>query len=326
MPTVSVIMPAYNAEPFIPQALERLLNQTFRDVEVLVIDDGSQDQTAALVQAYGPPVDYIHQPHGGVSRARNAGLRRATGQYIAFHDADDVWEPTKLEKQVAVLESRPEIGLCFTSVLVVDRELSPMRVIHARDYADFCEALLLYPSVVTGSCSSAMVRRDVVGAVGGFDPALSIAADWDYWLRLSRLTDFLPIHEPLVKYRQWEGSMSQNLALLEQELLRVLKKFYAGHPPEKYRRLKSRCFSTQWISLSAAYYRADRVRQSLRCLGQAVCYYPPSLITPFRLIQMVAEAQAVPTSRIYTNMILRATKLSKTRSHGSKECPRDPLR
>jgi glycosyltransferase involved in cell wall biosynthesis len=269
MPKVSVIVPTYNAARFINQTLEALLHQTFRDFEVLVIDDGSQDQTAELVQSYGPPVSYIRQPHGGVSSARNTGLSRAIGQYIAFHDADDLWEPRKLEQQVAVLESRPSVGLCFTSMLVVDLDLRPLKVIHARGYADFCEALLLYGSVVSGSCSSAMVRREVVEMVGGFDPELSLCADWDYWLRLSLLTEFAPITEPLMKYRMWDGSMSHNMAnidLWEQDPFRVLRKFYAANPPKKYMRLKMRCFSTRWLGLSAAYYRAGRRPESLRCL------------------------------------------------------------
>jgi glycosyltransferase involved in cell wall biosynthesis len=277
MPKVSVIMPAYNAARFIKEALDALSHQTFRDFEVLVIDDGSQDQTAALVRSYGPPVSYIHQPHGGVSSARNTGLTRATGQYIAFHDADDLWEPRKLEQQVAVLDRRPGIGLCFTGALVVDSDLRPLRVIRARPYADFCEALLLYPSVVSGSCSSAMVRRECVEAVGGFDPELSIAADWDYWLRLSLLTAFAPIPEPLMQYRQWAGSMSQNIDLWEQDLFKVVRKFYAANPLQKYLGLKTRCVSTQLLYLAAAYHRADRRSKSLHCLVSAISSYPPPL-------------------------------------------------
>jgi glycosyltransferase involved in cell wall biosynthesis len=295
MPHVSVIMPAYNAARFITPALDALARQTFRDFEVLVIDDGSQDQTAALVQSYGPPVTYLHQPHGGVSRARNTGVRRALGQYIAFHDADDLWEPTKLAQQVAVLDSHPRMGLCFTSALVVDIDLQPLRVIRARRYADFCEALLLYPSVVSGSCSSAMVRRACVERVGAFDPELSISADWDYWLRLSLLTDFAPIPEPLMQYRLWAGSMSHEIALWERDVWRVLRKFYAANPPQKYLDLQTRCVSTQWLFLAAVYYRADRRRESLRCLGNALIGYPPTVVRlgQFILRRLVGKLLAV---------------------------------
>jgi glycosyltransferase involved in cell wall biosynthesis len=303
MPKVSVIIPAYNAARFINQTLEALLHQTFRDFEVLVIDDGSQDRTAALVQSYGPPVSYIRQPHGGVSSARNTGLSRAIGQYLAFQDADDLWEPRKLERQVAVLDSHPDVGLCFTSALVVDFELRPLRVLRARGYADFCKALLLYPAVVSGSCSSGMVRREFVKIVGGFDPELSLAADWDYWLRLSLLTKFAPIPEVLAKYRMWDGSMSHNIAnldLWEQELFRVLRKFYAASPPKKYMHLKMRCFSTQLLFLAAAYYRAKRKPESLQCLVSAIASYPPNTVSALRFITRRLMAKLITASGLRT--------------------------
>ncbi|MGI8668594.1 MAG: glycosyltransferase family 2 protein, partial [Aridibacter sp.] len=104
-PLVSVIIPAYNAEQFISQTIESVLGQTLKDFEIVVVDDGSTDETAGIAESYGAPVRCIRKTNGGVSRARNTGIEHAVGKYIAFLDADDLWEPTKLEKQVALLDA-----------------------------------------------------------------------------------------------------------------------------------------------------------------------------------------------------------------------------
>lgn len=277
---VSVIIPAYNAEHFIRKTLDAVLAQTFSDFEVIVVDDGSKDQTASLVQSYGPPIYCIQQPNAGVSCARNTGIAKAGGRYVAFHDADDLWEPTKLEKQVALLDSHPEIGLCFTGVQRIDLNDKLIGEIIARDYPDFCEALLLYSCVVSGSCSSAMVRREVIEKAGGFDPTFSTSADWEYWLRLSLLTRFAPIAEPLVFYRVSPGSMSSDPALVERDTFAVLNKFFSNEPPEKYVWLKDRVFSNHWMIIAGCYLHAGRLKDSLRCVGRGLRLYPPNIIRP----------------------------------------------
>ncbi|HZS09400.1 MAG TPA: glycosyltransferase [Blastocatellia bacterium] len=280
MPQVSIIVPAYNAERFIRKTLDAILSQTYRDFEVIVVDDGSKDQTAALVQSYGPRVSCIQQPNGGVSRARNTGVAKASGRYLAFHDADDLWEPTKLEKQVALLDSRPETGLCFAGVQRIDPNDKPVGETIARDYPDFCEALLLYSCVVSGSCSSAMVRREVVESAGVFDPTFSTCADWEYWLRLSLLTRFAPVAEPLVRYRVSPGSMSSDPALVERDTFAVLNKFFSSDPPEKYVRLKDRVYSNHWMILAGCHLHAGRLKDSVRCVGRGLSLYPPNIVRP----------------------------------------------
>jgi glycosyltransferase involved in cell wall biosynthesis len=119
-PTVSVIIPAYNAAEFIGAAIESVLSQEVHADEILVIDDGSSDNTASVVRAYGDPVRYIGQPNGGPARARNRGLAEARGDYIAFLDADDLWLADKLRRQVAFLERHPEVGFCFSDCVEFD--------------------------------------------------------------------------------------------------------------------------------------------------------------------------------------------------------------
>jgi glycosyltransferase involved in cell wall biosynthesis len=275
---VSVVIPAYNAEQFLSRAVTSALQQTLRPVEVLVVDDGSNDRTAAIAEGFGLPVRCVRQRNGGVSRARNAGIAEATGTYVAFLDADDVWEPAKLEKQVAQLEANPNAGLCFTAAFRVDNELAVTETIAAGDYADYCEALLLYSCVVTGSCSSAVARRELVVSLAGFDPSFSQCADWDFWLRLSQITSFVVVDEPLVRYVCSPTSMSSDIRLLERDTFGVLDKFFRSDLCSKYLHLRDRCYSNHWMILSGSYLHAGSVRDSMRCLVNGVRLYPRNII------------------------------------------------
>jgi glycosyltransferase involved in cell wall biosynthesis len=116
---VCVIIPTYNRAPLIPQAIDSVLNQTFKDVVVMVIDDGSTDETEAILRQYDGKIEYVKQSRGGPGKARNAGLNRARSPYVAFLDSDDIWHKTKLETQVAILEKHPEIGFLFSEFCVL---------------------------------------------------------------------------------------------------------------------------------------------------------------------------------------------------------------
>lgn len=280
---VSVIIPAYNAENSLSQTLESVMAQTFQDFEIIVVDDGSSDRTAEIAKSFGPSVYCLRKKNGGVAKARNAGIEQAAGRYLAFLDADDLWAPTKLEKQIALVEARPQVGLCFTAMYRVTPTLQVINEVPARDYPDFCEALLLYFCVVTGSCSSALLRRELVVETGGFDTRLSTCADWDYWLRLSRVTEFASIPEPLVSYRVMPGSMSSNPTLVEQEVFAVLSKFFNSSPPHKYVGLRSRCYSNHWMILAGDYLHARLPGESLRCLVRGLSLYPLNIARPLGL-------------------------------------------
>lgn len=285
MPKVTVIIPAYNAEKFIEQTIDSVLAQTFRDFEIIVINDGSNDKTAEIVNSYGFSVRCIQTTNGGVSRARNLGINNALGEYIAFLDSDDLWEPTKLEKQVALLDENPHIGLCFTALERVDQNLKLIGKTEAHNYPDFCEALLLYSCVVTGSCSSVMLRTKIARQAGGFDTRFTNYEDWEYWLQLSLITEFAPISEYLVKYRTVAGSASfSNPAVIERNLKGVLNKFFAAPQlPEKYYKLRNKSYSNNWLTLSGEYLYTKQYAHSLRCLWNALRLYPQNITRPLGL-------------------------------------------
>lgn len=287
---VSVVIPTYNSVRYVTVAIESVLAQTFKDFEILVIDDGSTDNTREVLEKYASPIRYLYKPNGGVSSARNYGIENARGKYIAFLDADDLWLPEKLERQVALLEADEEIGLCYAATEKVDENLQPKSHIEAKAFDDYCEALLLNLNIVAGSCSSAIVRRDIAQQTNGFDAQFSTCADWEYWLRLSLLTKFAPVAEYLVKYRDVTGSMSSNPYVSKRDTVGVLNKFFANSDlPEKYKKLKNKALSNNLMVVSGEFLHNGKLVESLSCMWKSLRLYPQNikrpLGLPFRLVR-----------------------------------------
>lgn len=281
---VSVVIPTYNAARFVTEAIKSVLAQTFKDYEILVIDDGSTDDTREVLAKYRSPVQYLYKSNGGVSSARNYGIENARGKYIAFLDADDLWMPEKLERQVAVLESNENVGVCYAATQKVDENLEIIGYIEAKFYDDYSEALLLNLNIVAGSCSSAIVRRDIAQQTDGFDTQFSTCADWEYWLRLSLLTQFSPLNEYLVKYRVIGGSMSSNPFVSKQDTVGVLNKFFAlPDLPSKYKKLRNKALSNNLMVVSGEFLHNGKISESLSCLWKSLKLYPLNIARPLGL-------------------------------------------
>lgn len=182
--TVSVITPAYNAGKYISEAIDSVLAQTCRDVECIVVDDGSTDQTKEIVRGYGDRVRYVHQANSGRSAARNRGIALATGRYIAFLDADDCLAPEKLAEQADFLENHPEFDVVYSRVVYFEegQEHSSYSVRRIAPTGDILPDLL-YGNFIT--VHAPLFRKSAVEGVGGYDPALSRYEDWDFFLRLA---------------------------------------------------------------------------------------------------------------------------------------------
>jgi len=270
MPIVSVVIPTYNAARYIGMAVESVLDQSFRDVEVIVVDDGSTDDIGAVMSKYGPPVRYLRQRNTGVAAARNRGIEESSGRYVAFLDADDTWFPGKLERQVVALEGNQARRACCTAHVVCTETLKPIVVQRAFCGSSRIEDLLVRGNVVGGPCS-VLCDRSLLVAVGGFDLSLSQCADWDMWIRLATLTEFLYVDEPLVTYRQHASNMSRDARLLEQDSVRVLEKGFAlpGLPPS-LRAMRRRAFARNYMVLAGTYFYAGRYSDFVRCAAWAV--------------------------------------------------------
>jgi glycosyltransferase involved in cell wall biosynthesis len=219
-PTVSVVIPAYNAGWCVRKAVDSVLAQDRCDFEVIVVNDGSTDDTAAVLAEYGPAIRVIDQPNGGMSNARNAGIRAARGEFIAFLDSDDWWLPGKLGRQVALLRQRPELGFCSCAARVEDMDGALVNLWSCPQWQGSLLAYLFQGGAsVPGSCSAVLARRDLVLAAGAFDETLRGAEDPDLWIRLAAITDFTCIAEPLVVILRRPGSVSRNL-----EAMRMMRK------------------------------------------------------------------------------------------------------
>jgi glycosyltransferase involved in cell wall biosynthesis len=224
-----------------------------------------------------PRVNLVRTPNGGVAAARNRGLDAATGPYVAFLDADDAWQPTKLERQHQAMADRHDVGLCFPSAQLVDDEPRPFGIDPAVERGDYTEALLLEGNIVAGGGSSVLARTSVVEQAGRFDPQLSQVADWDMWLRMSLITGFLALHEELVLYRSVPGTMSSDPSLLERDTFAMLDKFYGEPASAPYARVRKRVYANQWMVCGGTYLHARRLRDSLRCVVAGVRGDPRTL-------------------------------------------------
>jgi glycosyltransferase involved in cell wall biosynthesis len=189
---VSAIIPTYNYARFVGRAISSVLAQSYADLECIVVDDGSTDNTEEVIAAFGPAVRLIRQPNQGLSAARNTGIRAARGRYIAFLDADDAWHADKVSRQVALLDSHPDTAVvgCGVRLMSADGEALGGKefAAQASDQADLraqLRRIAVREFWVGGSGSGALMRREVFDDVGLFDTSLKAAEDWDMWLRLA---------------------------------------------------------------------------------------------------------------------------------------------
>ncbi|MBS0554041.1 MAG: glycosyltransferase family 2 protein, partial [Proteobacteria bacterium] len=172
-PAVTVVIPAYNAAWCIRRAVDSVLAQTFRDVELIVVDDGSTDDTAVILRSYGNALHLVSQANGGMSSARNAGIRAARGRYVAFLDSDDRWLPDKLARQVALMTAQPDLAFCAATATLEDPEGKVVGAWACSGNGDASVAdVFASHATIAGGASSVLARRELVQALGGFDETL----------------------------------------------------------------------------------------------------------------------------------------------------------
>lgn len=225
---ISVVIPTYNRAGLLKKAVDSVLGQTFRDFELIVVDDGSSDGTEALLSSYGDRLLSIRQENRGPSAARNRGVREAHGELIAFLDSDDWWDREKLSLQVKAMEENPEYPVSHTQEVWYRREkLLPQKKIH-RKPRGFIFAQCL--PICCVSVSTLIIRRSLLVEAGGFDEGFPCCGDYDLWLRLSAKHPFLLVDKPLtlkdggrpdqVSFRHRVGMDKYRIAALESILLR----------------------------------------------------------------------------------------------------------
>jgi glycosyltransferase involved in cell wall biosynthesis len=241
-PSVSVILPVYNGARYVAAAIESVFAQTYRDWELLIVDDGSADGTPAVLARYAdrPGVTLIRQENTGLAGARNAGIRQARGDLLGLLDADDEWLPGFLAAFVALAAQRPEAVVFYGSARCMDaegRDLPQVAAIPPAASSDLYATLLRANFL---NSSAVVARRAAVVEAGLFDASLRSCEDWDLWLRLSRTQSFAYVPGSLVRFRLHGGSLSTDVGGMERAADAVIAKHFgppqgdpAGWPPEK---------------------------------------------------------------------------------------------
>jgi glycosyltransferase involved in cell wall biosynthesis len=287
---VSVVVTAYNAAAFLERAVESVLGQTVPVLEVLVVDDASGDETpavaAALARRHARVLYVRRQENGGVSAARNEGIRRARGEWVAFLDADDAWLPEKLARQLVALEKNPQAAWAYCDGWHADAELRPTR--HRLSDGLGCASQgWIYERLLAGEFvwpSTTLFRREVFAAVGLFDEGLRGCEDWDFFIRVARRYPCVYVPEPLVLHRTHPASLTAaRQPLVREDCRRALAKLLAETPdldPAMRRRLYYN-FHRTWGYLQFTGGNRQGARKDFR---SALCLRPWSATAWFGLL------------------------------------------
>ena len=230
MNKVSVIIPAYNKADYTALAIDSVLGQTYPDIEIIVVDDGSTDKTRERLAAYGQKIRYIYKENGGACSARNIGIREARGEYIALLDCDDLYAANKIELGVEYFQRHPGIGFIHTAAHFIDREGRTVGYYShpkSRRQGSIAGQLILGNHICN---STVMVRRSCFEKVGLFDESIFTPADWDMWLRLAEHFQAGYINMPLTRYRVSDNYILNKLDLARQEEEKVVENYFKRHP------------------------------------------------------------------------------------------------
>jgi len=269
MPAVSVIIPTYNRAEFLRLAITSVLNQTFQDFEIIVVDDASEDHTHEVVSDFSDKrIKYIrHEANTRVSAARNTGVLSASGDYIAFLDDDDEWLPGKLQIQVTLLEdSTSTFGGVYTGCVRIDRPTGQIsQLVVPKRRGNIYNDLLKSNFIVT---STVLLRRKCFDRVGLFDESIEFWEDYDIWIRVSKEFHFECVPESLVKYWFHGNQLSTNIGVLIRALEAQIR-MYGGSFS-----LHKKYFSNRYLSLAIFYCYAGNMGKAREAYLKAIKIYP----------------------------------------------------
>jgi glycosyltransferase involved in cell wall biosynthesis len=288
-PKVSVIIPTYNRAGTLSECVESVLGQTFQDYELIVVDDGSTDDTREALERYRDKLHYIYQENQGPSRSRNRGISEARGELIAFLDSDDVWTPDKLEKTVPALEGDADAGIIFTNVIF---QGPGGEIVRVTEYGGLTQGqlrdmMMERTLIVT---SSAVVRRRVFEEIGVFDETLTYAEDWDMFYRIVRKYPAKIVRDKLTIYRFSKNSMLANHEKREklvQDTFTVLERIYSYPENVGRHEEKKRFYGRYYRELGESDLFNGRPNGARKFLFSSLHYQPASLKTYVLLLKTI---------------------------------------
>jgi tetratricopeptide (TPR) repeat protein len=269
MSRVSVIIPAYNQGCYLVSAIESVLAQTYQDFEIVVVDDGSTDNTAEVAQRYSDPrVRYVYQENRGLSAARNTGIRHSAGEFLSFLDSDDLFLPEKLELLTAVLDDRSDVGFVAGQAQPIDEQGKPTGKLFATPLPENGRELLNGNPLHVGSV---LLRREWQERVGFFDESLRSYEDWDMWLRLARAGCRMSwVARPVSLYRFHRAQMTRDGSQMTVATFAVLDKLFNDPGlPTSWRDMHASAYSHAHLRAAAQAYRTRDFEQAKSSLARA---------------------------------------------------------
>jgi len=303
-PKVSVVIPTYNSAQFIVETLESVFAQTYEDYEIIVVDDGSTDNTREVLKPYMSRIRYIYKENGGASSARNLGIKSAEGEYIAFLDSDDLWMPEKLEKQMEYFQTNPDCGLVYSDCIRIDSDgvYLPQSDVYSK-VSGYIFLKLLEGFVLP--TSTVIAKVECFGIAGYFDENLERCEDYDLWLRIARFFTVGYTEGPLVKYRVRSHWSTQIIDKSHEGALVVLTRAverFGDEIPDKEELLKNRV-SDIYFNWGLSHFTRDSFKEA-RGKFAIAAKYPPrsrallyyiSTLLPYCLIQAIRKVKRKPS-------------------------------
>ncbi|NOZ28730.1 MAG: glycosyltransferase [Chloroflexi bacterium] len=275
MPKVSVIIPTYNHARYLGEAIQSALDQTYQDLEIIVIDDGSTDSTPQVVSTFGDRVRYVWQENRGLSAARNTGIRIAEGEIIALLDADDKWAPEYLATMVPALQSDESIGAAYCGWRYVDAHGKELPQIAIKTVPpDQLYATLAYSNFL--NVCGVIVRRACFDHVGLFDESLRACEDWDMWLRILPRYQMVGVPQALVRYRIHGRNMTADLERMATARRAVVQKHFGPEEgdPATWPPIRRRAYGGLYLNMALAHLQQGHRLQAQEYLRRAFTVYP----------------------------------------------------
>lgn len=277
---VSVVIPNYNYGRFLREALDSALNQTYKPLEVVVVDDGSTDESHEILAEYETKgVKVIRQKNCGVGAARNTGAKASSGEVIAFLDADDIWFPEKLEKQVAAFDGDSELGLVSCGMQEFNQQGEVINTYEEGQEGWLSKKMLTFDAPVIVSGSAVAVRRDIFERISGFDERKELhpSEDWDFFYRVSRVSKVGFVKEILIHYRNHGDNGHLKIPRFENAMLLAYKKIFRTTDREVLQ-LRRKSYGNFYKVLAGSYLYAKQYGSFLRTTGMSLFFTPENLI------------------------------------------------
>ena len=294
---VSVIIPNYNYGRFLGEAIQSALDQTVSPHEVIVVDDGSTDQSVEVAQAFGDRVKILIQENAGVGAARNRGVKEATGEIVAFLDSDDRWYPEKLEKQLQLFAEKSDVGIVTCFMREFDGEGNTTSILQQEVEGEISVRVLRFDAEIVAAGSAVVMRKDVFLGVGGFDEERDLhpSEDWELFYRMTKATRVRVAAEPLVHYRNHGSNGHLNIRRMERAMLLGYSKIFSkGHSMDS--KTIRVCYANLHTVLAGSFFRIGDYRKFLEHAFKGITKNPMTIVRfvgyPIRLFRRLGAAKS----------------------------------